>query len=658
MVLVLETKMQIQELWDLISLGEEVCLAVNRAKSFKVECGELEKRVNRLLQMLQTLFCFITSGRTSLYLRPVTSIVAKVKDSFELVRAILYKCKRRSLLSRLFLHLDASISDMEWLLIVYNPQNSRATGPIDHKISTTFLVWSCIATVQMGCQLDDRIEATKCLQLLAQENNEYKKIIFEEGGVPPLQKLLKENVPVEAQITVANALCLLADDQERARIIMKEMITTIVNRLSRTSPMSDQSKAANLVASIAEHNPKLKEYVLVRENVIWRLVTLLSSEPSRDNPTTNLHKQELKISCSKALWMLARGSVSNCRTLTETKGMFCLAKLVETEQDELQYNCLMIIREITAIAESNNDFRHSAFKSTSPAAKAVVDELLRIIKEFDNTKLRIPALESIGSLARSFSAKETRVISHLVTLLGNSDQEVAMEAAIALQKFVSTDNHLCSEHSKSIIEFNGVRPLMKLIFSGDKKLQHNGLALICFLAQHGSNSNVLIEAGALSALQMTGTQVAAEHPELKQLVSDTISKLQPNHTEKNEELDSSPKGSIKQIMTERNNVVFGSLRHHLKLLLQRFTPCLPRLVNFHGDRKTLPIVMRYCLGHRHPLVLPFWGFPLNSMRVGNGPKHSPDRYLPTSPRGSNPSWELADNLQITVIELNCQNITI
>ncbi|XWS67488.1 hypothetical protein CRYUN_Cryun04dG0010900 [Craigia yunnanensis] len=220
MMLGWEAKMQIQELLDLISLGEEVCLAVNRAKSFKVECGELGKRVNRLSQMLITLFCFITFARTSLYLRPVNSIVAKVKDNFELALAILYKCKRRSLLRRLFTrrnaahfrelfpHLDASICDMEWLLIVYNPQNSRTTGPIGNEMSTTFLVWPCIATLQMGCQLEDQVEATECLRLLAQENKAYKKIIFEEGGVPPLQKLLKENFPLEAQITAANALCL------------------------------------------------------------------------------------------------------------------------------------------------------------------------------------------------------------------------------------------------------------------------------------------------------------------------------------------------------------------------------------------------------------------------------------------------------------------
>ncbi|XWS55297.1 hypothetical protein CRYUN_Cryun10bG0163200 [Craigia yunnanensis] len=158
---------------------------------------------------------------------------------------------------------------------------------------------------------------------------------------------------------------------------MKEMISTIVNRLSRTSPIRDQIQAANLVASIVEHNPEVKEYDLIGENLIWPLVTLLSSEPSTNDPRTNLCKFKLKINCSKALRMLAEGSVSNCRTLMKTKGMLCLAKLVETEQGELQYNCLMIIREITFIAESDNDFKRLVFKSTFPVAKTVVNELLR-----------------------------------------------------------------------------------------------------------------------------------------------------------------------------------------------------------------------------------------------------------------------------------------
>lgn len=594
--------MQIQELLDLISAGQEMWSAAKGAKSFKAECGELGKRVNRLSQLLKTLICFINSAPTPLYWRPVKIIVANVKHNFELVHAILYSCScRSSLLGRLlinsrnathfrdlFLRLDASIIDMQWLITVYNPEKSKATVPIDYKMSIIFLVWYCIASVQMGRQMKYRIHATECLRLLAQASDEYKQIIFEEGGVPPLQKLLKENFPLEAQIKAANALCLLADiEKERSAIIMKEMVTTILNRLSRTSTMSDQTKAVSLVASIAEHNPELKEYVLIRENVIWRLVTLLSSVPS----------SELKISCSRALLMLVRDSIANCRTLTETKGMFCLAKLVGTEQGELQYNCLMIIREITTIAESNIEFRHLAFKSSSPAATAVVDELLRVIKEYDDIKLTIPAIKSIGSLARSFSAKETRVISPLVARLDNTDQEVAMESAIALKKFVDSDNHLRSEHSKSIVEFNGVKLLMKLIFSGEKRVQFHGLELLCYLAKHDSNnSNVLIKAGALAVLKTTGRGlVAAEHPELKQLVSDAISELQLIHTDGNQESDSSTKhSSIKQIITEQSKAVFNFLRRHSKLLLERvISVYLPRLVNLQGVRKTLPVITRY-----------------------------------------------------------------
>ncbi|KAK6283135.1 hypothetical protein POUND7_016960 [Theobroma cacao] len=599
MMLPWEAKKQVEELFDLIFLEERLCLEVEEAKSFQEECCAVRERVKQISQMLKTLIRFITSAPTSIYLRPINCIVAKVKDNFELALATVSKCKCRSLLSSLFTirnatrfrglsHLlDASISDMEWLVTVYDPQNG-VTGPTTQNESARLLVWSCIATVKMGRQLEDRVQAAKCLGLLAQEKDEYKNIIFEEGGVPPLIKLLKENSSLTAQITAANALCLLANEQERTRIIMKEMISTVVYRLSRTSPTRDQIQAANLVAKIAEYNPEVKEYDLVRENVIWRLVTLLSSEPSADGPKINLLNPELKISCSKALWVLVEGSVSNCRTLTETKGMLCLAKLVETEQDELQYNCLMIIREITSIAESNQEFRHSAFKTNSLAAMTVVDQLLRVIKEFDDKKLRIPAIKSMGSLARTFSAKDSRVISPLVSRLGSTDQEIAMEAAIALQNFACPENRLSKEHSQSIVKFDGVPLLMKLL-DGDEESQHHGLALICYLANHDINSNVLIEAGALTALETIG----AKHPKLKGLVSDAIFKLKSNQTGKHEKLDSSVKASITQIIVEQNKEAVNYLRQGPEILWKRLTGFAQKPEEtFPGDCKPLPIVMR------------------------------------------------------------------
>jgi hypothetical protein len=233
---------------------------------------------------------------------------------------------------------------------------------------------------------------------------------------------------------------------------------------------------------------------------------------------------KLKVSCAEALWKLSRGSVSNSRKITETKGLLCLAKIVEREKGELQFNCLMTIMEITAVAESNADLRRAAFKTNLPAAKAVLDQLLRVIQEESDPQLQIPAIRSIGCLARTFPARETRIMGPLVSHLGNRNVEVATEAAIALGKFASPENFNCSEHSKAIIEFDGVPPLMKLLRSGDQS-QLQGLVLLCYLALNAGNSKALEQARALNALEGTARSVLAQHPELKDLFAKAIHHL-------------------------------------------------------------------------------------------------------------------------------------
>ena len=435
-------------------------------------------------------------------------------------------------------------------------------------------------------QLNDRIEAANELASLAHDNDRNKKIIVEEGGVPPLLKLLKESASPEAQIAAASALCYLANDLERVRVIVSELGVPVVVQVLGDSPMRVQTRVANLVARMAEHDPVAQED-FARENAIRPLVTLLSFDTSVDDhmgqpgkqsihsivqinkelgkkttlgrssnrPLANsysssyLHsegssrggnhrkerenedpavKLQLKISCAEALWMLARGSVTNSRKITETKGMLCLAKLVEKEQGELQYNCLMTIMEITAAAESNADLRRAAFKTNSPAAKAVVEQLLRIIKEVDSPLLQIPAIKSIGSLDRTFPARETRVIGPLVTQLSNRNTDVAAEAAIALSKFASPDNFLHVEHSKAIIEFNGIPALMRLLRANEVTQLH-GLILLCYLALHAGNSESLEQARVLTALEGADRTVIAQHPELKELVSRAIVHLNLYH---------------------------------------------------------------------------------------------------------------------------------
>ncbi|KAK7252405.1 hypothetical protein RIF29_36325 [Crotalaria pallida] len=584
-----------------ILVAERVRSAVDEADSFKLECSEVGKQVDRLLQMLRNLVRFSTTASSSpLYERPIRRIAAETSKNLDRSLALVRKCcRRRNFLLRvvnivsaadfrklLFL-LDASIGDMKWLLSILDTDGGIVLSlpPIASNDPILSWVWSFIATVQMG-QLNDRIEGANELASLAQDNDRNKKIIVEEGGVPPLLKLFKEVTSPEAQVSAVTALCLLANDLERVREIVNEHGVPIVVQVLSDSPMRVQTKAANLIARMAEHDPVAQED-FARENAIRPLVTLLSFDMLVDDGMRQLGKQsihwlvqinkevekkkslggsvsinrplgnsyshmeggsssrggnhrkerenedpavklKLKISCAEALWMLARGSVTNSRKITETKGMLCLAKLVEKEQGELQYNCLMTIMEITTAAESNADLRRAAFKTNSPPAKAVVEQLLRIIKEVDSPQLQIPAVKSIGSLARTFPARETRVIAPLVTQLSNRSTDVAAEAAVALGKFACSDNFLCAEHSKAIIEFKGVPALMRLLRANEVTQLH-GLILLCYLALHAGNSESLEQARVLTALEGADRAVIAQHPELRELVARAIVHLNLYH---------------------------------------------------------------------------------------------------------------------------------
>ncbi|XWS40385.1 hypothetical protein CRYUN_Cryun18bG0136700 [Craigia yunnanensis] len=206
--------------------------------------------------------------------------------------------------------------------------------------------------------------------------------------------------------------------------------------------------------------------------------------------------------------------------------MLCLAKLVGESHGGFQCNCLMTIIEITAAAESHLDLRCKAFKTKSPGTKAIVEQLLRVIKESEDPKLQVLAIRSIVSLARIFCERENlHVIDILVSQFGNEHQEVATEAIVALIKFAYEDNYLCKAHSKRMIEFNAVQPLVKLLRDGEMTQQQNGLVLMCHLALNADYSKTMEKARVMTAIQQVLTRergcrtVVSQYPELKELVA-------------------------------------------------------------------------------------------------------------------------------------------
>ncbi|CAA7061683.1 unnamed protein product [Microthlaspi erraticum] len=586
------------ELSSSVLTAERLRVAVDEAESFKTECGEVGKQVDRLAQMLRTLVRLV-AGSQQVYDRPIRRVIVDVKKNLERGFALVRKCRKHNIIRRVCTIINAadfrkvinllesSNGDVKWILSVFDSDGDGSFGggivislpPIATNDPILPWVWSLVASIQMG-KLPDKIDAANQLGSLAGDNDRNKKIIVDEGGVSPLLKLLKESSSSEAQISAATALVYLSCDEDKVRSIVNELGVPIIVQVLADSPVRVQIKVATLVARMAEHDP-IAQDEFARQSVIKPLVTLLSLDVFVDDihlskhnsihslvqmnkeiekdPSLKLHrpfkssksnvysdisgssrignfkkerdnenpevKHELKVNCGEALWMLARGNVANSRRITETKGLLSLAKIVEKEAGELQYNCLMTLMEITSAAESNADLRRAAFKTNSPAAKAVIDQMLWIIKEVDSNVLKIPAIQSIGSLARTFPARETRMIEPLVEKLGSGNQDVAIAAVISLQKFVCPDNFLCKEHSKNIIEYGAVPLLMKLIRNFEQQVQLQCLVLLCYLSMNASNHEQLEQAKVLTVLEGAERLASLQNLELRELVSKAIYQL-------------------------------------------------------------------------------------------------------------------------------------
>ncbi|KAB5525033.1 hypothetical protein DKX38_022782 [Salix brachista] len=576
---VVEEKTVQEELSLPILLADRVIKSAQKAESLRQDCSDLAKQVDRLSQMLRAEVRLAVST-PSLYDRPLRRIASDITRNLDRALTLVRKCKKHSgVLRQVFSIttaadfrkvsnlLESSISDMKWVLSIFESDGGAhlSLPPITSNDPILAWVWSSISAVQMG-QVRDRVDAANQLASLARDNDRNKKMIVEEGGIVPLLKLLKEGASVEAQTAAATALSNIASDGEKVRVIVDALGISMIVGVLGDSQTRVQISVANLVARMAALDGYAQEE-FVRLNVTRPLVSLLSShldmEIVSNNPVKtsipsliemnkklaykggynsdssshggshNSKEREmetpelqlkLKVSCAEALWKLSRGSVSNSRKITETKALLCLAKIVERESGELQFNCLMAIMEITAVAESNADLRRAAFRTNLPAAKAVLDQLLRVSQEEIDPQLQIPAIRSIGCLARTFPARETRIMGPLVSHLGNRNVKVATEAAVALGKFACPENLNCSEHSKAIIEFDGVPPLMKLLRSGDQP-RLPGLVLLCYLALKAGNSKALEQASALNALEGTSRSVSAHHPELKDLIARAINHL-------------------------------------------------------------------------------------------------------------------------------------
>ncbi|KAM3281637.1 hypothetical protein P3S67_027283 [Capsicum chacoense] len=459
-----------------ILLSDRISQAAEEADFFKTDCAEVGKQADRLCQMLRSIARFNTSTTSSLYERPVRRIVADVSKNLDRALTLVRKCKRRGILRRVVRMVTAA--DFRKL------NNLLESSIADMK-------WLLSISDNDGCGGGGMADHSS----LAREE------FARENVIRPLVTLLSYDIPIDEPK--------LGNGKQSIHSIVQ--INKELEKNSSGLYNYRHIPGSPLPVHYSDGSSKGVSYRKEKEN---------------EKPEM---KYQLKVSCAKALWMLSKGSVVISKRITDTKGLLCLAKVVEREQGELQLNCLMTIMEITAAAESNADLRRAAFKTNSPAAKAVVDQLLKVIKESDNPILQIPAVRSVGSLARTFPARETRVIGPLVEQLSNRNLDVAAEAAASLEKFTCPQNFLCTEHSKTVIEYRGVPPLMRLL-RGNERSKLHGLMLLCHLASHAGNSEALEQARVFTALEGVDRSLLAVHPELKELVPDAMYHLNVYHS--------------------------------------------------------------------------------------------------------------------------------
>ena len=281
---------------------------------------------------------------------------------------------------------------------------------------------------------------------------------------------------------------------------------------------------STMVKSLTKSSPSSSNHVVSKQPQLSLAVASLKGREFEDPET----KATMKAMAARAMWQLAKGNPVICKSITESKALLCFAVLLEKGPEEVQYNSAMALMEITRVAEKNDELRRSAFKPNSPACRAVVDQILRVVEKGESSDLLLPCIIAIGCLSRTFRATETRVIAPLVRLLDEKEEHISKEAAIALTKFACSENYLHKEHCKAILAVGGAGHLVQLVYLGAEcDLQINALVLLCYIALHVPHDEALSQAEALTVLEWASKQsFMVQEQAVEKLLSEAKGRLE------------------------------------------------------------------------------------------------------------------------------------
>ncbi|KAI8019249.1 hypothetical protein LOK49_LG04G02127 [Camellia lanceoleosa] len=248
-----------------ILLADRVIKSAQEAESSLADCAELAKQAHKLSHQLRCAARLAAAAAAaSLYDRPLRRIAADVSKNLERALTLVRKCKHGGGVLR---HVFA------------------ITTTADHRKVSSLLESSSANVAWLLSIFDfdsDGRVPNLSLPPIASNDPTLAFMIVEEGGVPPLLKLLKERASPESQIVAAGALLCLGNDPRRVKLIAREHAVAVILQVLGDSPIKVQIAVANLVAKMAEMDSDVQEE-FGKENVIRPLVMLLCVDIELDD---------------------------------------------------------------------------------------------------------------------------------------------------------------------------------------------------------------------------------------------------------------------------------------------------------------------------------------------------------------------------------------
>lgn len=278
-----------------IKLADQITKASDEVQHFKSECLELQTKTIKLGELIRQ----AARSSNNLYEKPTRRIIDDTQQVLEKALILINKCKSRSLFKRVFTlvpnsafrkiipQLDNSLVNVTWILRATITRNDDIDDskisyfglpPIAANEPILCLIWEHVANLWSGT-IEERTDAASSLVSLANDNQRYRKMIVEEGGVGPLLKLAKEAGNPKGQENAIRCIGVLGCDEESVETIIDNGVCSIFCKMLKDDGVIMKVKAmvAWAISELVYNYPKCKDHFM-QFNVIKVLVSHLAFE--------------------------------------------------------------------------------------------------------------------------------------------------------------------------------------------------------------------------------------------------------------------------------------------------------------------------------------------------------------------------------------------